>query len=171
MYKKICQTDLSEFHSTVWEKLPYGYSKFCSIDTHTQKLIHCAAIFTIPYRNYYSPHSEWISLNSMGKIAKGVKKINFTMLYGNYCYIIIENFSKKFSPCICPIQAQNFSFFINVTYFFSRPSSVVLLTSKSSRQKDVKRRRKVQKNCKFVPCKKNEQRVAPTWHTKMLERL
>ena len=35
----------------------------------------------------------------MGKTAKGVNKINFTMLYGNYCYIIIENFPKKFSPC------------------------------------------------------------------------
>ena len=35
----------------------------------------------------------------MGKIAKGVTKINFTMLYGNYCYIIIENFPQKFSPC------------------------------------------------------------------------
>ena len=35
----------------------------------------------------------------MGKIAKGVKKINFTVLYGNYCYIIIENFPQKFSPC------------------------------------------------------------------------
>ena len=28
----------------------------------------------------------------MGKIAKGVNEINFTVLYGNYCYIIIENF-------------------------------------------------------------------------------
>ena len=35
----------------------------------------------------------------MGKIAKGVNKINFTMLYGNYCYIIIDNFPQKFSPC------------------------------------------------------------------------
>ena len=34
----------------------------------------------------------------MGKIAKGANKINFTMLYGNYCYIIIENFPQKFSP-------------------------------------------------------------------------
>ena len=23
----------------------------------------------------------------------------FIMLYGNYCYIFIENFSQKFSPC------------------------------------------------------------------------
>ena len=35
----------------------------------------------------------------MGKIAKGVYEINFTMLYGNYCCIIIENFPKIFSPC------------------------------------------------------------------------
>ena len=27
---------------------------------------------------------DWISLNSMGKIAKGVNEMNFTMLYGNY---------------------------------------------------------------------------------------
>ena len=35
----------------------------------------------------------------MGKIAKGVNKINFTMLYGNYCYLFIENFPQKVSPC------------------------------------------------------------------------
>ena len=35
----------------------------------------------------------------MGKIAKGANKIHFTMLYGNYCYIFIENFPQKFSPC------------------------------------------------------------------------
>ena len=36
----------------------------------------------------------------MGKIAKGVNKINLTMLYGNnYCYIFTENFSEKFSQC------------------------------------------------------------------------
>ena len=31
----------------------------------------------------------------MGNIAKGVKNINFTMLYGNYCYIFIENILKN----------------------------------------------------------------------------
>ena len=35
----------------------------------------------------------------MGKITNGVIKINFTMLYGNYCYIIIENFPQKSFPC------------------------------------------------------------------------
>ena len=36
----------------------------------------------------------------MEKIAKGVDKINFAMLYGNYCYIFIENFPRAFSPYI-----------------------------------------------------------------------
>ena len=36
----------------------------------------------------------------MGKVAKGFNKMHFTMLYGNYCYIFMENFSQKFSPCI-----------------------------------------------------------------------
>ena len=42
----------------------------------------------------------------MGKIAKGVNNINFTMLYGNYYYIIIEKFHQKFSPCrrVCKCQ-------------------------------------------------------------------
>ena len=31
----------------------------------------------------------------MKKIAKGVNKIYFTMLYGNYCFIFIENFLKN----------------------------------------------------------------------------
>ena len=33
----------------------------------------------------------------MGKNAKGVNKIHFTMLYGYYCYIFIENFGKMVS--------------------------------------------------------------------------
>ena len=39
-----------------------------------------------------------MSLKSMGKITKGVNRINFTMVYGHYCYIIIDNFPQKFSP-------------------------------------------------------------------------
>ena len=42
----------------------------------------------------------------MGKIAKGVNEINFTMLYGNYCYIIIENFPQIFSPRRVPVENQ-----------------------------------------------------------------
>ena len=36
---------------------------------------------------------KWISLNSMGKIAKGADKIHFTILYDNYFYIFTQNFS------------------------------------------------------------------------------
>ena len=43
----------------------------------------------------------------MGKIAKGVNKINFAMLYGNYCYIIIENFPQKFSSCREYIEVED----------------------------------------------------------------
>ena len=35
----------------------------------------------------------------MGKIANEDNKIYVNMLYGNYCYIFIENFPQKFSPC------------------------------------------------------------------------
>ena len=40
----------------------------------------------------------------MGKITKGASKINFTMLYGKYYYIIIENFPQKFSPCTLTVK-------------------------------------------------------------------
>ena len=33
-----------------------------------------------------------------------VKKDKFTMLYGNHCYIFIENFPQKFSPCIIQLE-------------------------------------------------------------------
>ena len=32
----------------------------------------------------------------------------FTKLYDNYCYIIIENFPKKFSPCSFQVQLSSF---------------------------------------------------------------
>ena len=43
----------------------------------------------------------------MGKIAKGVDKINFTMLYSNYCYIIVENFPQKLSLCTITLSVAN----------------------------------------------------------------
>ena len=43
----------------------------------------------------------------MGKIAKGVNETYFTVLYGNYCYIYIENFPQEFSLCMV---ARGFSF-------------------------------------------------------------
>ena len=80
MYREICQTELSEFHSTVWEKSP---------EVSTKYILLCgmAIIAILLYR---------ISLNSMGKITKGVNKIHFTMLYGNHRYIIIENFTQQY---------------------------------------------------------------------------
>ena len=74
------------------------------------------AIFTIPYGNYYPPHGEfelicigkfairtWVNFTQQfGKNRQRCQKNTFTMLYGNYCYIFIENFPQKFSPCsIC----------------------------------------------------------------------
>ena len=62
------------------------------------------AIFTILYRNYYPPHGEF-ELICIGKFARQYGKNRqrcqqnkFTMVYGNYCYIFIENFPQNFSP-------------------------------------------------------------------------
>ena len=72
------------------------------------------AIFTILYGNYYPPHGEfklicigkfarraWVNFTQRyGKNRQRCEQNNFTMLYGNYCYIFIENFPQKFSPSI-----------------------------------------------------------------------
>ena len=97
----------------MWWKSPYGYSKLCDINTHERKLIHCMAVFTILYGNYYPPHEEfelicigkfairtWVNFTQQyGKNRQRCQQNKFTMLYGNYCYIFIENFPQKFSPC------------------------------------------------------------------------
>ena len=71
------------------------------------------AIFTILYGNYYPPHGEfelmcigkfsrrtWVNfIQQYGKNRQRCKQNEFTLLYGNYCYIFIENFPQKFSPC------------------------------------------------------------------------
>ena len=36
-----------------------------------------------------------------GKNLQRCQQNKFTILYGNYCYIFIENFPQKFSPCTC----------------------------------------------------------------------
>ena len=72
------------------------------------------AVFTILYGNYYPPDGEfelicigkfarrtWVNFTQQyGKNRQRCHQNKFTMLYGNYCYIFIENFSQKFSPCI-----------------------------------------------------------------------
>ena len=74
----------------------YTFFEFCKL-----KLLEFSKLkyfWTCQIANFWNT-VEWISLHSMEKITKGVNKINFTMLYGNYCCIIIENFPKEFSPC------------------------------------------------------------------------
>ena len=80
---------------------------------HTKKWIHGVAIFTVLYGNYCSPHGEfklicigkfarraWVNFTQQyGKNRQRCEQNNFTMLYGNYCYIFIANFPQKFSPC------------------------------------------------------------------------
>ena len=68
-----------EFHHAVWWKSPYGYSTLCNINTQ-KKLLHCAAIFTILYGNYYPPHGEF-KLIWIGKFARRTW-VNFTQQYG-----------------------------------------------------------------------------------------
>ena len=72
------------------------------------------AVFTILYGNYYPSHGEielicigkfarwtWVNFTQQyGKIRQRCQKNKFTVLYGNYCYIFLENFPQKFSPCI-----------------------------------------------------------------------
>ena len=47
---------------------------------HKKKLIHCVAIFTILYGNYYSPHGEF-ELICIGKFARRTW-VNFPQQYG-----------------------------------------------------------------------------------------
>ena len=92
------------------------------------------AIFTILYGNYYPPHGEfkliwtgkfarrtWVNF-TMEKIAKGVIKIDFTTLYGNYCHIFIENFPQKLSPCrFWYSTSLHYFVYYMPTIFFSFP--------------------------------------------------
>ena len=113
----------------MWWKSPYGYSKLCDINTHEKKLIHCMAVFTILYGNNYPPHGEfelicigkftrrtWVNFTQQyGKNRQRCQQNKFTMLYGNYCYIFIENFPQKFSPC--RLITILFSIFLHVRFF------------------------------------------------------
>ena len=97
----------------MWWKLTYRYSKLCDINTHEKKLIHCMAVYIILYGNYYPPHGQfelicigkfarwtWVNFTQQyGKNRQRCQQNKLTMLHGNYCYIFIEDFPKKFSPC------------------------------------------------------------------------
>ena len=59
------------------------------------------------------------------------------MLYGNYCYITIENFPQKFSPCSITMWAERaFQYINNILYYRSvqeRNSDISLVVSYVSR--------------------------------------
>ena len=81
-------------------------------------------IFTILYGNYYPPHREfklicigkfarrtWVNFTQQyGKNRHRYQQNKFTMLYGNYCYIFIENFPQKFSPCMDALFVKRLGF-------------------------------------------------------------
>ena len=56
----------------------YGYIKLWNINTH-KKLIHCVAIITILYGNYYPPHGEF-KLICIGKFSRQTW-VNLTQQY------------------------------------------------------------------------------------------
>ena len=83
------------------------------------------AVFNILYGNYYPPHGEfelicigkfarrtWVDLiQQYGKNRRRCQQNKFNMLYGNYCFIFIENFPQKFCPCWMRekrLEEQNF---------------------------------------------------------------
>ena len=76
--------------------VPYEYSKLCDINTHEKKLIHCMAVFTILYGNYYPPHGEF-ELICIGKFARRTW-VNFTQKYG-------KNRQRCHLPCCMEIIA------------------------------------------------------------------
>ena len=99
---KITHTDIANF------------ATFINVENTRKTLIHCMAVFTILYGNYYPPHGEfqlicigkfarrtWVNFTQQyGKNRQRCQQNKFTMLNGNYCYIFIENFPQKFSPCM-----------------------------------------------------------------------
>ena len=62
-----------------------------------------------------------ICQTNLGKIAKGSNKIHFTMLYGNYCYIFIENFMEIFTTLNVVIwfSTGTLGIFATVVYVFT----------------------------------------------------
>ena len=98
------------------------------------------AIFTILYGNYYPPHGEF-KLVCIGKFARRTsvnftqqygknrqrcQKINFTVLHGNYCYIIVENFMAIFTTPSVVIWFSTGTLEIFATLFYVFTSRVVI---------------------------------------------
>ena len=101
------------------------------------------AIFTILYDNYYPPHGEFevicigkfarrTSVNytqQYGKNRQRCQQYKFTMLYGNYCYIFIENFTQKFSPCsrFINIEKNSCIIYVILDLFCSSSSNFIFV--------------------------------------------
>ena len=112
----ICAIYYCEFHYAVWWKSPYGYSKLFKINTHKKKLIHCVAIFTILYGNYYPPRGDF-KLICIGKFARRTW-VNFTKHYGKNSQMCQQNTFYYASRGITQ-SFQNF----NVIFFVDRLTS------------------------------------------------
>ena len=72
----------------------------------------------------------------MGKIARSINKINFTMLHGSYCYIFIENFPQKFSPCTRKLLGM-FEFWVYLKFGFVRIFWIVLFLRSERRKRNL----------------------------------
>ena len=88
------------------------------------------AAFNILYGNYYHLHGEfelicigkfsrrtWVNFTQQyGKNRQRCQQNKFTMLHDNYCYIFIENFPQKFSPCVQRVNSVKIS--VELTNFW-----------------------------------------------------
>ena len=94
----------------------------------------------------------------MGKIARGVNKIHITMLYGNYCYIFMENFPRKFSPCTPSVILDTFLqiHFMVLGFFFN----LHILESNWEKLKFEKISEILKNNCRMVRILKKNVKIA-----------
>ena len=101
---------------------------------HIKKLIHCVAIFTILYGNYYPPHGEF-KLIFIGKFA-GRTWVNFTQRYGKNRQRCQQNagWGSKFGTTKCRkadiSKIRNFEYWNNesrvIRFFYFRIYSLFL---------------------------------------------
>ena len=67
LFFNLCYS-IVNFSMQCGENLHTDIANFATL-VHTKKLIHCVAIFTILYGNYYPPHGEF-NLICIGKLAR-----------------------------------------------------------------------------------------------------
>ena len=78
------------------------------LDPSRASLLHlrCSLCARIPTRSL--SHNYQFRQCSIQNYAyfNSVNKIHFTMMYGNYCHIFIQDFRQKFSPCILRVKCS-----------------------------------------------------------------